>query len=108
MLCSPSALTGQIEVMELLPPHFSIIYDIALMEQVDLDQAIEQGIIKPGMTRESLRGIVTLSEIVPIWTTDRQAKPLKSHASKSAVVGKFQSIRLNVTTPLQRYCPLGQ
>jgi len=55
-----------------------------------------------------IEGIVTLSEIVPIWTTDRQAKPLKSHASKSAVVGKFQSIRLNVTTPLQRYCPLGQ
>jgi len=46
-------------------------------------------------------GIVTLSEIGPIWTIDRQAKPLKPHASQSAVVGKFQSIRLNVTTPLR-------
>jgi len=38
----------------------------------------------------NVAGIVTLSEIVPIWTTYRQAKPLKSNASKSAVVGKFQ------------------
>ena len=52
-----------------------------------------------GFDRRKMNGIVTLSEFGPIWTTDRQAKPLKSHASKSAVVGKFQSIRLNVTTP---------
>ena len=52
---------------------------------------------------QSRRGIVTLSEIGPIWTIDRQAKPLKSHASKSAAVGKFQSIRLNVTTPSRRW-----
>ncbi len=31
---------------------------------------------------EAVEGIVTLSEIGPIWTIDRQAKPLKSHASK--------------------------
>ena len=31
---------------------------------------------------EAVEGIVTLSEIVRIWTTYRQAKPLKSHASK--------------------------
>ncbi len=44
-------------------------------------------------------GIVTLSEIGPIWTIDRQHKSLTSHPLKSAVVGKFQSIRLNVTMP---------
>ena len=49
----------------------------------------------------NLYGIVTLSEMGPIWTFNRQARPLKSHASKSAAVGKFQSIRLNVTTPNQ-------
>ena len=48
-------------------------------------------------------GVVTLSEIRPIWTIDRQDKSLKSHPLNSAAVGKFQSNRLNVTTPLQQY-----
>jgi hypothetical protein len=34
-------------------------------------------------------GVVTLSEIDSIWTTNQQAKPLKTLASKFAVVGGF-------------------
>ena len=52
----------------------------------------------PRVSRSST-GIVTLSEIGPIWTTDRQDKSLKLNALKSSSVGKFQSNRLNVTTP---------
>jgi hypothetical protein len=37
-------------------------------------------------TRE---GVVTLSEIGTIWTINQQAKPLKTLASKLAVVGEF-------------------
>jgi hypothetical protein len=35
------------------------------------------------------QGIVTLSEIGSIWTINQQAKPLKTLASKFAVVGGF-------------------
>jgi len=45
-------------------------------------------------------GVVTLSDIGQRWTIDQQAKPLKYRMSKSALVGKFQSIGLNVTMPL--------
>ena len=38
------------------------------------------------------RGVVTLSEIGPIWTINQQAKSLKSLASTLAVVGKFRSV----------------
>jgi hypothetical protein len=41
-----------------------------------------------------------LSDIGQRWTIDQQAKPLKYRMSKSAPVGKFQSIGLNVTMPL--------
>ena len=44
-------------------------------------------------------GIVTLSEIGPIWTIDQEAKSLKVLASTLADFGKFRSISLNVTTP---------
>ena len=37
-------------------------------------------------------GVVTLSEIGPIWTINQQAKSLKSLASTLAVVGKFRSV----------------
>jgi hypothetical protein len=36
-----------------------------------------------------VKGVVTLSEIGTIWTTNQQAKPLKTLASKFAVVGGF-------------------
>jgi len=36
-----------------------------------------------------LVGVVTLSEIGTIWTINQQAKPLKTLASKLAVVGEF-------------------
>jgi hypothetical protein len=38
------------------------------------------------------RGVVTLSEIGPIWTINQQAKSLKSLASTLAIVGKFRSV----------------
>ena len=37
-------------------------------------------------------GVVTLSEIGPIWTINQQAKSLKSLASTLAIVGKFRSV----------------
>jgi catechol 2,3-dioxygenase-like lactoylglutathione lyase family enzyme len=37
-------------------------------------------------------GVVTLSEIGPVWTINQQAKSLKSLASTLAVVGKFRSV----------------
>jgi hypothetical protein len=37
-------------------------------------------------------GVVTLSEIGPIWTISQQAKSLKSLASTLAIVGKFRSV----------------
>jgi hypothetical protein len=37
----------------------------------------------------SRAGVVTLSEIGPIWTINQQAKSLKSLASTLAIVGKF-------------------
>ena len=40
----------------------------------------------------ALTGVVTLSEIGPIWTISQQAKSLKSIASILAVVGKFRSV----------------
>jgi hypothetical protein len=39
-----------------------------------------------------LEGVVTLSEIGPIWTINQQAKSLKSLASTLAIVGKFRSV----------------
>jgi len=42
--------------------------------------------------RIPLAGVVTLSEIGPIWTINQQAKSLKSLASTLAVVGKFRSV----------------
>jgi hypothetical protein len=50
-----------------------------------------------------LTGIVTLSEIGPVWTINQQAKSLKSLAPILVVVPKFRSVGLNVTTPP---CPL--
>jgi len=44
-------------------------------------------------------GVVTLSEIGPVWTINQQAKSLKSLAPTLAVVAKFRSASLNVTTP---------
>jgi hypothetical protein len=38
------------------------------------------------------KGVVTLSEIGPIWTISQQAKSLKSLASTLAIVGKFRSV----------------
>jgi len=40
----------------------------------------------------SRQGVVTLSEIAPIWTINQQAKSLKSLASILAIVGKFRSV----------------
>ena len=37
-------------------------------------------------------GIVTLSEIGPIWTINQRAKSLEFLASTLAVVGKFRSV----------------
>ena len=37
-------------------------------------------------------GVVTLSEIGPIWTINQQAKSLNSLASTLAIVGKFRSV----------------
>jgi hypothetical protein len=37
----------------------------------------------------TVNGFVTLSEIGSIWTINQQAKPLKTLASKLAVVGEF-------------------
>jgi hypothetical protein len=37
-------------------------------------------------------GVVTLSEIGPVWTINQQAKSLKSLAATLAVVGKFRSV----------------
>jgi hypothetical protein len=54
----------------------------------------------PEVTARGKVGVVTLSEIGPIWTINQQAKCLKSLASTLAVVGKFRSVGLNVTTPL--------
>ena len=71
-------------------------------EQADkLNPTENRPVIAVKQTSKARWGIVTLSEIGPIWTIDRQDKSLKSHASKSAAVGKFQSIRLNVTTPFE-------
>ena len=44
------------------------------------------------VVEKALFGVVTLSEIGPIWTINQQAKCLKSLASTLAVVGKFRSI----------------
>ena len=51
---------------------------------------IHGGLLKLGF--EVAQGIVTLSEIDPIWTINQQAKYLKSLASTFAVVGKFRSV----------------
>jgi hypothetical protein len=42
--------------------------------------------------QERSSGVVTLSEIGPIWTISQQAKSLKSLASTLAIVGKFRSV----------------
>ena len=42
-----------------------------------------------GMGEGTVGGAVTLSEIGTIWTINQQAKPLKTLASKLAVVGEF-------------------
>ena len=49
------------------------------------------GGIREAMPRADV-GVVTLSEIGPIWTINQQAKSLKSIASTLAVVGKFRSV----------------
>jgi hypothetical protein len=46
----------------------------------------------PPMEFMSLGGVVTLSEIGPIWTINQQAKSLKSLASTLAILGKFRSV----------------
>ena len=46
-----------------------------------------------------MHGVVTLSEIGPVWTINQQAKSLKSLAPTLVVVPKFRSVGLNVTTP---------
>lgn len=46
-------------------------------------------------------GVVTLSAISLILAIDQQAKWLKSRASVFAVIGKFRSIGLSATTPLE-------
>jgi len=48
--------------------------------------------IRMKQIRKGLWGIVTLSEIGPVWTINQQAKSLKSLASTLAVVGKFRSV----------------
>ncbi len=46
-----------------------------------------------GKTNDSYcDGVVTLSEIGTIWTINQQAKPLKTLASKLAIVGEFHKI----------------
>jgi hypothetical protein len=69
-------------------------------EQADKPNPTEnRPVIAVKQTSKARWGIVTLSEIGPIWTIDRQDKSLKPYALKSAAVSKFQSNRLNVTTP---------
>jgi hypothetical protein len=48
-----------------------------------------------------LTGIVTLSEIGPVWTINQQAKSLKSLAPTLVVVPNFRSVGLNVTMPVK-------
>jgi len=46
-------------------------------------------------------GVVTLSAIGQILAIDQQAKSLKCRTSVFAVIGKFRSIGLSVTTPAE-------
>jgi hypothetical protein len=43
-------------------------------------------------TFHALLGVITLSEIGPIWTINQRAKSLKFLASTLAIVGKFRSV----------------
>ena len=43
------------QVSVVLPPHFSIVYQIASMNDEQRELAIDQGIIMPGMSRSELR-----------------------------------------------------
>jgi hypothetical protein len=43
-------------------------------------------------TFRALLGVITLSEIGPIWTINQRAKSLKFLASTLAIVGKFRSV----------------
>ena len=71
----------------------------SIWANTDFDRGLEKVAVLQDFLEDNADGVVTLSQIGPIWTIDRQDKSLKSHAVKSAAVGKFQSIRLNVTTP---------
>ena len=43
-------------------------------------------------TFRALLGVITLSEIGPIWTINQRTKSLKFLASTLAIVGKFRSV----------------
>ncbi len=58
--------------------------DAAMMRSQQAIAFDSQGYLPPG--------VVTLSEISPIWMINQQAKYLKSLASTLAVVGKFRSV----------------
>jgi len=71
------------EVSERLPPHFSIVYQIACMEQDERERAIEQKVINPGMTRDDL------SE----WQVSRSGQRASTEAERPEVIATLQAPR---------------
>jgi hypothetical protein len=69
------------EVSERLPPHFSIVYQIACLKENEREKAITQGIISPGMTRDDLRE----------WQATQSGKREPTKAERPEVIATLQA-----------------
>ncbi len=69
------------QVSTLLPPHFSIVYQIAKMDDEQRDLAIDQGVISPGMSRTELRE----------WVASQSGTQKKDEKEKTEVIATLKA-----------------
>jgi len=71
------------QVSALLPPHFSIVYQIASMDDDQRELALDQGIISPGMSRTGLRE----------WVASQSGKEATSKTEQPEVIATLRATK---------------
>ncbi len=71
------------QVSALLPPHFSIVYQVANMDDEQRDRAIAQGVITPGMSRSELRE----------WVASQNGTQKRDDADKPEIIATLRATK---------------
>ena len=80
-------------VKQLLPPNYTVLYNVALLPEAELALAIKEGIINPGMTRAELNS----------WRSAHQGKAVDKVKSDGPKLIAMVQVPSDLACPTSRY-----